>query len=79
MVLDALNYLKDEKSNISDGEVEVFIEKIYFVDEKCALSEQQMTTQFSRVLKQSGREVTLWAKKIENHKTKFIVIEIIYL
>lgn len=74
MVLDALNYLKDEKSNISDGEEEVFIEKIYFVDEKCALSEQQMTTQFSRVLKQSGRKVTLWAKKrkIENHKTKFI-------
>ena len=74
MVLDALYYLKDDKSNISDGEEEVFIEKIYFVDEKCALSEEQVTTQFSRVLKQSGRAVTLWAKKrkIENHKTKFI-------
>jgi len=74
MVLDALNYLKDKKSNISDGEEEVFIEKIYFVDERCVVSEQQMTTQFSRVLKQSGREVTSWAKKrkVENHKTKFI-------
>ena len=69
MVLDALNYLKDEKSNISDGEEEVFIEKIYFVDEKCALSEQQKTTQFSRVLKQSGRKVTLWAKKKKNRES----------
>jgi len=74
MVLDALNYLKNEKVNISDGEAEVFIEKIYFIDESCVMRERQMTTQFSRVLKQSGREVTLWAKKrkIENHKTKFI-------
>ncbi len=64
LVISALNYLKDEKIDIAVDEVEVFIEKIYFVDETCALNEQQMTTQFSRVLIQSGREVDTWARKV---------------
>lgn len=74
LVISALNYLKDEKIDIAVGEVEVFIEKIYFVDETCALNEQQMTTQFSRVLIQSGREVDTWARKVKNEKygRKFI-------
>ena len=74
LVISALNYLKDEKVNITVGEAEVFIEKIYFVDEVCALSEQQMTTQFSRVLLQSGREVDKWARKVKNERygRKFI-------
>jgi len=74
LVISALKHLKDKKINISDYEEEVFVEKIYFVDEKCALSEQQMTTQFSRVLIQSGKEVTLWARKRkqDNHRIKFI-------
>ena len=74
LVISALNYLKDEKVNISDSKDEAFIEKIYFVDEVCALSEQQMTTQFSRVLIQSGREVEVWARKVKNEKygRKFI-------
>ena len=74
LVISALNYLKDEKIDIAVSEVEVFIEKIYFVDEICALNEQQMTTQFSRVLIQSGREVDTWARKVKNEKyrRKFI-------
>jgi hypothetical protein len=74
LVISALNYLKDEKVNISDSKDEAFIGKIYFVDEVCALSEQQMTTQFSRVLIQSGREVEVWARKVKNEKygRKFI-------
>jgi len=68
LVISALNYLKAEKVNLAVGEDEVFIEKIFFVDEVCALSEQQMTTQFLRVLIKAGRKVDSWAKKVKNGK-----------
>jgi len=77
MVLDALNYLKDEKVNISDAEATISIEKIYFVDEECALSEQQMTTQFFRVLKKAKKKdfaKNLWLqkRKIMENKIEFL-------
>ncbi|MDD5401093.1 MAG: hypothetical protein PHQ93_07905 [Sulfurimonas sp.] len=74
MVIDALEYIRDNAIDISSDESNLDILDILFVDEECGLSATQTATQFSRVLKKAKKETNLWVKKrkIQNHKTIFL-------
>lgn len=74
MVIEALEYMRDNTIDISDDESGLYVVDILFVDEECKLHTAQMATQFSRVLKKAKKETTLWVKKrkIQDHKTIFL-------
>lgn len=74
MVIEALEYIRDNAIDISSDESNLDIQNILFVDEECGLSTIQTATQFSRVLKKAKKETNLWIKKrkIKNHKTIFL-------
>lgn len=73
MVIEALKYMIDSAIDISDDESGLHVVDILFVDEECKLHTEQMTTQFSRVLKKANKETNLWVKKrkIQDHKIIF--------
>ena len=73
MVIETLYYMRDEELDISSNEKPVYIKEIYFVDEMCKLNTEQMSTQFSRVLKRAKRKTNLWVLKRKNinHKREF--------
>lgn len=74
MVIEALEYMRDNAIDITDDESGLYVVDILFVDEECKLHTAQMATQFSRVLKKAKKETTLWVKKrkIQDHKTIFL-------
>ena len=74
MVIEALEYMRDNAIDISDDESGLHVVNILFIDEECKLHTAQMATQFSRVLKKAKKETTLWVKKrkIQDHKTIFL-------
>ncbi len=74
LVIIALEYLRDNKIDVSDNESGIHITDALFIDEECNIKQMQVSTQFSRVLKQANRETSLWVKKrkIKNHKTIFL-------
>jgi len=74
MIIEALEYLRDDAVDISNDESGLYVVDILFVDEECKLHTAQMATQFLRVLKKAKKETTLWVKKrkIQDHKTIFL-------
>jgi hypothetical protein len=74
MVIDALEYIRDNAIDISDDESGLYVVYILFVDEECKLHTAQMATQFSRVLKKAKKETNAWVRKTKNHNHKNIFL-----
>ncbi len=74
MVIDALEYIRDNAIDISDDESGLYVVDILFVDEECKLHTAQMATQFSRVLKKAKKETNAWVRKTKNHNHKNIFL-----
>lgn len=74
MVIEALEYMRDNAIDISDDESGLYVVDMLFVCEECKLYTTQIATQFSRVLKKAKKETNSWVKKTKNHNHKNIFL-----
>lgn len=74
MMIEALEYIRDNGVDISDDGSGLHIREILFVDEECKLHKTQIATQFSRVLKTAKKETNSFVKKLKrmNHENAFL-------
>jgi len=74
MVIESLEYMRDNKIDISDGTDALYVVNILFVDEECKSHTSQVATQFLRILKGAKKETNTWVKKNKRKDNKNIFL-----